>query len=207
MKLPDGPFTNALAAFAVALYVILAITGYSDAAFVAAGVIPARLSGWAIGGGSMVPALLTPITAFFLHVSVMHLLFNMLMLLFLGRQLELPLRPLGLALLLLAGVYGGALVTVLADARSVVPNIGASAGTSALLAAYALVLGRSTPRAVGPIPGRWVQALWLAAAWIGLQLLIGLATGFTGIGVWAHVGGFIAGLLVIRPLLRMRFRS
>jgi membrane associated rhomboid family serine protease len=52
-----------------------------------------------------------------------------------------------------------------------------------------------------------VRALWLAAAWIGLQLLLGFAggSGFGAVAIWAHVGGFLAGLLLARPLLRWRF--
>ncbi|WP_260582327.1 rhomboid family intramembrane serine protease [Sphingopyxis sp. PET50] len=63
--------------------------------------------------------------------------------------------------------------------------------------------------AIGPIPGHWVRALWLAAAWIGLQLLIGLTggAGFGNIAIWAHVGGFVAGLLLARPVLRWRFKG
>jgi membrane associated rhomboid family serine protease len=48
-----------------------------------------------------------------------------------------------------------------------------------------------------------IQVLWLAAAWIGLQLLVGLAS-FQGgsIATAAHVGGFLAGLALAKPLLR-----
>ena len=55
----------------------------------------------------------------------------------------------------------------------------------------------------GPVPGRVVQLLWLAAAWIGIQLLVGaIGLGGAEIAVGAHIGGFIAGLALTRPLLR-----
>src|SRR3546814_15795170 len=62
-------------------------------------------------------------------------------------------------------------------------------------------------RGIGPIRAHWVRALWLAAAWIGLHLALGFAGGggFGAVAIWAHVGGFLAGLLLARPLLRWRF--
>ena len=67
-------------------------------------------------------------------------------------------------------------------------------------------------RSIGPISANIVRLLWLAAAWIGLQLMIGIATaggmGQLGqIAIAAHIGGFLVGLVLTRPLLRWRFRK
>src|SRR3546814_16979941 len=85
--------------------------------------------------------------------------------------------------------------------------IGASGAISALLAVFALIFSRSQAPAIGPIPSHWVRALWLAAAWVGIQLRIGFAggAGFDAIPIWAHVGGFAAGLILSRPLFPRRF--
>ena len=63
-------------------------------------------------------------------------------------------------------------------------------------------------------PGRSLtrRLIWLAAAWIVIQLMIGLASGsgiaeIGQIAVAAHIGGFLAGLAATRPLLRWRFRK
>jgi membrane associated rhomboid family serine protease len=111
--------------------------------------------------------------------------------------------------LLIAGAYAGAFAQWLADPGSTVILVGASGAISALIAVFALIFSRSQAPAIGPIPSHWVRALWLAAAWIGVQLLLGFAggAGFGNIAIWAHVGGFIAGLLLARPLLRWRFRG
>ena len=113
-----------------------------------------------------------------------------------------------MAIVLLAGALGGALGQYLAGPMEMTPMIGASGSISSLIAVYALIFSQSQTKAIGPIPGYVVRAVWLAAAWIGLQLMIGLAGGggLGAVAIWAHVGGFVAGLVIARPLLRWRFR-
>ena len=208
MKQQDAPLVTGFALVCVVLFILLTITGYQEQAIMRAGFVPARFgTDLILPPGAMVPFALTPLSSAFLHGGVLHIVFNVVVLLFVGRQLEAPLGSKAMAVLLLAGAYGGALAQFLADPRSAVPMIGASGAISALIAVFALIFSRSQASAIGPIPGHWVRALWLAAAWIGLQLLIGFAGGggFGAIAIWAHVGGFLAGLLLARPLLRWRF--
>lgn len=208
MKPHEAPLVTGYALVCVIVFVLLWITGFQVDAIVRAGFIPARFGNELIlPPGTIVPFVLTPLTSALLHGGVLHIVFNVIVLLFIGRQLEAPLGSKAMAVLLLVGAYGGALAQFLADPQSAVPMIGASGAISALIAVYALIFSRSQASAIGPIPGHWVRALWLAAAWIGLQLLIGLAGGggFGAIAIWAHVGGFLAGLLLARPLLRWRF--
>ena len=56
---------------------------------------------------------------------------------------------------------------------------------------------------------RWLHIAWLAAAWIVVQLLLGLVSRTEGMAIAtaAHVGGFIAGLVLARPLLLWRYRK
>ena len=208
MKPQDAPLVTGYALVCVIVFVLLSITGFQVDAIVRGGFIPARFGNELIlPPGTMVPFILTPLSSALLHGGVLHIVFNVIVLLFIGRQLEAPLGSKAMAVLLLVGAYGGALAQFLADPQSAVPMIGASGAISALIAVYALIFSRSQASAIGPIPGHWVRALWLAAAWIGLQLLIGFAGGggFGAIAIWAHVGGFLAGLLLARPLLRWRF--
>src|SRR5690606_3619151 len=138
--------------------------------------------------GTMLPFFLTPLSSAFLHGGVLHLVFNLMVLLFLGRQLEAPLGSGAMAVLLIAGAYAGSFAQWAAKPASTTVVVGASGAISALIAVYALIFSRSQTRAIGPIPGHWVRALWLAAAWVGLQLLIGIAGGggFGNIAIWAH---------------------
>lgn len=208
MKPQQAPLTTGYALACVLLFALLSITGWQGEAIVRAGFIPARFDADLIlPPGTMVPFLLTPLSSAFLHGSIFHLIFNMVVLLFIGRQLEAPMGRGVMAVLLVAGAYAGAGAQWLADPHAAVPMIGASGAISAVIAMFALIFSRSAPAAIGPVPGHWVRALWLAAAWIGLQLLLGFAGGggFGAVAIWAHVGGFLAGLILARPLLRWRF--
>lgn len=208
MNTPHAPLTTAYALACVILFVLLLITGLDQQAWIAGGFIPARFGSDLIAPpGTLVPAFLTPLTAAFLHGSLLHLGFNMVVLLFIGRQLEEPLGKAAMAVLLVAGAYAGAFAQWAADPGSTVVMIGASGAISAIIAVFALIFNRNQVRDIGPIPGVWVRALWLAAAWIGVQLLMGFAGGgFANVAIWAHIGGFVVGLVLARPLLRWRFK-
>ncbi|MDB5672550.1 MAG: rhomboid family intrarane serine protease, partial [Alphaproteobacteria bacterium] len=109
----------------------------------------------------------------------------------------------------LVGAYVGAGAQYLIDPHSAVPMIGASGAISAVLGAYAMLFGKNRVKVANPTLALWLHVLWLAAAWIGLQLLVGFAftPGGEGIAVAAHIGGFIAGLALAKPLLLLKWRG
>lgn len=208
MNLPTGPFITALAVVMAVFHILLMISGlWSDAAIMA-GFIPARFGIGIVAAGPMVPAVLTPLTALFLNYDLISLAFTVVILLFIGRQLEQPLGKAALTVLIIVGAYAGALTLWIAQPRLEMPLLGANASVAAMLAMFALIFSRAQTRALGPIPAPWVRALWLGAAWIGLQLLLGYAAGGFAIPtLWASIGGFLAGLVLARPLLRWRFKG
>ncbi len=157
----------------------------------------------------VVPALLTPLSSVFLHANLMHLGFNLMLLVFCGVQVEPVLGSGRTAILLTIGAYGAAIVEVALHPSLPEPVIGASGALSALIAAYALYFGPQRGRAIGPLSAATVRALWLGAAWVTLNVVQAWAFGTmgTGIAVGAHIGGFVIGLLLARPLLRHRIRS
>ena len=196
--------TNTIALITCIAWAVAALTGRSEWVALQLGFIPVRQ---AINAAFVVPYWLTPLTATLAHGGLVHLAFNMLLFVYCGRTLEATLGWGPMLILYVAGAYGAATGQYFMDPASSTPMIGASGAISAVLAVYALLFGRNEVKRIGPIPSHWVRALWLAAAWIGMQALIAVATLKTGFGVAtaAHVGGFIAGLALARPLLSWRY--
>ena len=202
----DTPATAALGVSTLVVSVFLILGGSLGPAAMQAGFIPVRI-GADIAGFSL-PWWVTPLSATLVHGGWMHLLFNLVMLGFCGRETERALGARGLVVLYLVGAYVAAAGQWIADPASPVPMIGASGAISAVVGAYALLFGQRQARDWGPVPAGVAQVLWLAAGWIGVQLLIG-ATGSGGqsVAIAAHIGGFLGGLALARPLLLWRWRG
>lgn len=212
MNLPNGKLTNGLIIANVVIFLLLWISGLQDQAVLRGGFFPIRLGeGFPEleAVGTLVPVWLTPLSSAFLHGGLMHIAFNMLMLLFCGRFVEQALGPQLMAFLYVAGAYAASLAEFLFNGQSVIPVVGASGAISAILGAYALLFARNDVKPVGPFPGHVVRIAWLTLAWIGIQLMIGIATrgNLQGIAIFAHIGGFVAGLVMTRPLLQWRFKN
>lgn len=211
--------TNGLAILSLVLFILAWGFGQIDYAAIVGGFIPGRISNpgafaHAIGPLS-IPAWLTPLTATLIHGSWMHIGFNMLMLVFCGRHVEHVLGPRLLLLLYVLGAYGAAGAEWALNPNSLSPMVGASGAISAILGTYALMYSHQKVRAIGPFSANIVRIAWLAAGWTAIQLMIALATAGDGeafgdgtgqIAIGAHIGGFIAGLLLTRPILHLRFR-
>lgn len=213
MTLPAGRMTNIIALVTLMVFAFTALTGTIEQAAFIAGFIPARVMGIPQPPALVlpwVPFALTPLTTTLVHGGWLHIAFNLLMLIFCGRQVEAVLGRWPTVLLYGIGAYAAAAAQWAFDPHGMVPMIGASGAISALMGTYALLYSRRDVRAFGPVPASVVRILWLAAGWIVLQILIGVAStggaiGDQSIAVAAHVGGFLAGLLLTRPLLRWRF--
>ena len=205
---PAKTATSAIAALTAAAFVVLAVLGWEQWAALALGFIPARFSGLMIDW-SAAPAILTPLTATIVHSGLLHLGFNMLILWWCGSQVERVVGASGLIVLYLAGAFAAAGSQWLVDPMGVIPMIGASGAVSAVIGAYSLSFGRAKAVTRSPRINRWLNALWLLAAWIVLQLMTGYLAGVQGtmLATPAHIGGFVAGLLLQRPLLLWRYRS
>jgi len=212
MQIPAGKLTNWLIIANVVIFLLIWLFGWEYQALLRGGMFPVRFSGEPmeiVGFGWVVPTWLTPLSSAFLHSGLMHLGFNMLLLLFCGRFVEQAMGVQLTALIYVAGAYAAAFAHYAVDTASIIPMVGASGAISALLGSYALLFARNRVEPVGPIPGHIVRIIWLTLAWVSIQLMIGVATsgGLQGIAIFAHIGGFVAGLVLTRPLLRWRFRS
>jgi membrane associated rhomboid family serine protease len=177
------------------------------------GVVPADF----INGASQnipynpIPAPLTFITYMFVHASWMHLLTNMLFLWVFGDNVEDAFGYVGFALFyLLAGVAAAGL-HVLMSPGSGAPLIGASGAISGVLGAYVLLYPRARVLMLMfvPIPIR-ISAFWVLGIWFAIQifsLVQANGNGAVEVAWWAHIGGFLAGMLltlVLRSRLLVR---
>ncbi len=198
----------AIAAVTSAAWVLALIFNRFVDAATTGGFVPGRVFGDVTVIGAL-PVALTPLTATLIHADLLHLGFNMLMLIWCGRQVEPALGGKLLALLYVVGAYGAALGQWALYPADPSVMIGASGAVSAVVAVYALVFSEQRVRKIGPVPAHIVRALWLGAAWVAIQTAIGLGFGATSgmIAVGAHIGGFVTGLVIARPLLRLRFRG
>lgn len=199
--------THGLAILTVGAYFAGRMFAGGDFVIEQAGFIPLRMS--ADVPGFVLPAWLTPLSATLSHGDFVHLTLNMVMLVYCGRMVEALLGFAPTLFLYVAGAYFAAGAQYLVDPMSPVPMIGASGAISAIIAVYALLFSRNEVRAWGPVPSHWVRALWLAVAWTAVQWMVAIATRSGGyqIATAAHVGGFLAGLALARPLLAWRYRG
>ena len=155
------------------------------------------------------PPLLTILTSMFLHGSLFHLLGNMLYLWILGNNIEDRLGPVRFTLFYLASGVAAALTHIAVQPSSRLPMIGASGAIAGVLGAYWLLYPRARVKTfiflifyidVVAIPAGLVLGLWFV-----LQILnVGLGG---GVAWFAHIGGFLAGILIIRLALGKGYRQ
>lgn len=218
MRLPPARATLALLGVTVFAWAAVSLTGFQQIASYAGGFIPARFADtpvaptleMAVRGIGFAPKWLTPLTATLLHGGFLHIAFNMLILGFCGRFVEVAIGPRGMVILYLVGAYVAAFGQYLAGPAEPYPMIGASGAVSAVIGAYALLYGEKRQTFGGRRMNQIVNVLWLAAGWVILQLMVGFAAvgapADGGIAIAAHIGGFFAGLLLAQPLLLIRYR-
>jgi membrane associated rhomboid family serine protease len=153
------------------------------------------------------------VTSLFLHADLIHLGFNMLFLWVFGNNIEDRLGRLRfLPFFLVCGILAG-LAQALTDPDSLVPLIGASGAISGILGAYLVLYPRVRVwTVVVPLvflPFKLPAWIWLAI-YFALQLLYlgdSATSGGGGVAYMAHIGGFVAGALLIRPFLVGRGES
>ena len=149
------------------------------------------------------------LSSMFLHGSWLHLLGNMWFLWLFGNNVEDAMaRPRFIIFYLLSGLTA-ALLQVLTNPTSAIPMVGASGAISGVMGAYLILYPRVRVFVLiflGFFLTTAVLPAWtMLGYWLVLQFLSGLTTqGATGGGVafWAHVGGFVAGMVLAKLFSR-----
>ncbi len=141
------------------------------------------------------------VTANFLHGGWLHLIGNMIYLWVFGDNIEGSLGHLRYLLIYLLMGAGGQLFHVFFNPLSPIPMVGASGAIAGVLGAYFILYPRSRVLTLVPlgffITFVQIPAVILLAFWFLLQLVnAALAFGVQPVAWWAHVGGFIIGLIV-----------
>ena len=200
--------TNIIAAITGLAWVLTALAGYSAQAAYSLGFIPLRVEAH-VASLNAVPVFLTPLTATLAHAGLVHLGFNLLILVWCGAQVERVLGVTGLIVLYLVGAYAAAGAQWAMDPHGATPMIGASGAISAVMGAFALSFGRARAFTNNLRLNRWINVIWLMVAWVVLQVMMTWLAGGEGylLATPAHIGGFAAGLLLQRPLLLWRYRK
>lgn len=177
----------------------------------ALGFVPAVLFGHGELRAPIVPPGVTIFTAMFLHGGWLHLAGNMLYLWIFGDNIEDRMGPGRFVVFYLVCGLIAALAQALPDVRSTVPMIGASGAISGVLGAYTVLYPRANVLVALPVLIIFytfrVPAFIVLGFWFLVQLASSLgAGGGGGVAFRAHVGGFLAGVLLIRLFLRERSR-
>ena len=159
----------------------------------------------------LAPTWLTLLTSIFMHGGLLHIAGNMLFLWIFGNNIEDAMGRVKFILFYLAGGLAATLAQVLIDTSSTIPSIGASGAVAAVLGAYALLYPRARVVTliiiivfvtIVELPALLVLGLWFL-----LQLYYGSAElaqplGGGGVAYWAHIGGFVFGLAMVKLLAR-----
>jgi rhomboid family protein len=202
--------TVALIAVNVAVFILQVVAPQGlESAVLRFGAVPFNITHFrSLAGTAGVPPLLTLLTSMFMHASLFHLLGNMLYLWIFGNNIEDRLGPVRFVLFYFVCGIAAALTHILAQPGSRIPMIGASGAIAGVLGAYWLLFPHARVKTfiflifyidVVPIPAGIVLGLWFL-----LQILnVGMGG---GVAWFAHVGGFLTGILLIRLALGRGFR-
>ena len=195
-------------------YITIALILINALVFIYQLTLPAEALDGFVLSAALIPSALTQsfdalamrglLTSIFMHGSWLHIIGNMLYRWIFGDTIEDLLGPIPYLLFyLLAGVVAG-LAQVATDRTSTLPTIGASGAVAGVLGAYAVLYPRKRVRTLvtALVFVRFVEmpALIVLGLWFVIQLLNGLMTlgamAVGGVAWFAHIGGFVLGMVV-----------
>jgi membrane associated rhomboid family serine protease len=157
-------------------------------------------------GETPIPVYLTLITSMFMHGGWMHLLGNMLYLFIFGDNIENLLGKTRFIFFYLGtGIIAGlshVFSVYFAHQSSITPCLGASGAISAILGAYLILFPKARVKMLIFYIVANVPAFVVLGLWIGLQIFSSLGTSNDGVAYAAHIGGFIAGLLLVKTFIK-----
>jgi membrane associated rhomboid family serine protease len=187
--------------------------GAAERAVYAYGLVPAVLFGERELAPEIaaIPAELSILTSMFLHGGWMHLIGNMLYLWIFGNNIEDAMGHVRFVVFYLLCGLAAALAQAVQDPASTVPMIGASGAIGGVLGGYLMLFPRAHVLVLIPlgfflttvrVPALVVLGLWFVLQFVQSALSAGQPG---GVAYWAHIGGFVAGVVLIVPFRDKRF--
>jgi membrane associated rhomboid family serine protease len=162
--------------------------------------IPARFPAWLSGHAPAESAFLPLLTSMFLHSGILHIAGNMLFLWIFGDNVEDFYGHLTYLFFYLFCGIGSGLLHVVFNMTSAIPALGASGAISGVMGAYLILYPRSQILTLVfvflvPIPAIIILGLWFIMQFLSAFSSLGsVASG--GVAWWAHVGGFLMGMVI-----------
>src|SRR5205814_2311589 len=172
------------------------------------GVVPTHLE-LALAHLNLAGVFLPILTSMFLHGSWLHIIGNMWVLWIFGDNIEDYLGHFKYLLFYFASGLGAGLLHILFNLNSRLPSVGASGAIAGVMGAYFVLYPRARVLTIVPLiiffTFWWLPAWIVLGYWFLVQFLSGAATAIAatsqttgGVAFWAHVGGFAAGILLIK---------
>jgi len=176
-----------------------------DAFLFSFGLVPAHLTA-SLHAGAYAAALLPVLTSMFLHAGWLHIIFNMWWLWIFGDNVEDWLGHFPYLIFYLLSGLGASLVHIVFNLGSQVPSVGASGAIAGVMGAYFVLFPSARVLTFIFVFFTWLPAWLILGYWFVLQFLSGAATSLAasgqgssgGVAVWAHVGGFLTGVAMIK---------
>jgi membrane associated rhomboid family serine protease len=140
------------------------------------------------------------LSSMFMHGDIMHIFGNMLFLWIFGDNLENLLGHVRFAAFYIVCGLAAALAQVVMEPSSAIPMLGASGAISGILGGYLLLFPKRPVRAIIFNFLTTVPAFVALGLWIGYQILLGFLApaGQGGVAYAAHIGGFVAGVVLVK---------
>jgi membrane associated rhomboid family serine protease len=165
------------------------------------GTVPFEIShGQDVGVPGPQPVYLTLLTSMFMHANWMHLIGNMVFLWIFGDNIEDHFGPVKFILFYLVCGFAASAAQIMMSPDSTIPGIGASGAIAGVLGAYLVMFPQARVRTLSRYGVTEVPAWMMLGFWIVTQVLAGMSQWggreLGGVAYAAHVGGFIAGVVL-----------
>lgn len=171
-----------------------------EAFLISYAVVPTRFLSFLNGRSGFLEAFLPLLTSMFLHAGLLHIAGNMLFLWIFGDNVEDSFGHLRYLFFYLASGIGAGSLQSLFTLHSSIPALGASGAISGVMGAYILLYPRARVLTLVFIFVLPIPAVVVLGAWFLMQFLAGMnalgAGVMGGVAWWAHIGGFLMGMLL-----------